>query len=175
MRVYLVRHGQCNSNVNKIYNYLDEDINETGVGQAEDLRKLIETIDYDVIYSSSLLRAKHTAEIINAKDKEIIVDDRLRERMHGSLQGKSIDLTDREDFWNYYSNTDYGGEERIPDLFKRVANFLDELKTKEYNTVLVVAHNGTAKAFYAYFNGIPEDGRFLDLGINNTEIKEYEL
>ena len=84
-------------------------------------------------------------------------------------------MTDREDYWNYYTNTKYGTEERIPDLVKRVTEFLDKLKTKDYNSVLIVAHSGVSKAFYVYFNGIPEDGKLLNLGLKNTDVKEYEL
>jgi broad specificity phosphatase PhoE len=28
MKIYLVRHGECESNIKNIYNYKDEDINE---------------------------------------------------------------------------------------------------------------------------------------------------
>ncbi len=175
MKIYLVRHGQCESNVLGRYNFVNEDINEVGIKQAEDLREKIRDIDYDIVISSPLLRAMHTAEIINAKNKEIITDDRLVERKHGSLEGKSVDVTDREEYWNYFTNVRYGTEERIPDLFARVKEFLDELKGKDYKSVLLVAHSGISKAFYAYFNGIPEDGKFLNLGLKNTEVKEYDL
>ena len=175
MKVYLVRHGQCESNVIGRYNFVDEDINETGIKQAEDLREKIKDINYDIVISSPLVRALHTAEIINANNKEIITDERLVERKHGSLEGKSIDVTDREEYWNYFTDVKYGTEERISDLCNRVKEFLDELKTKDYNSVLIVAHSGVSKAFYAYFNGIPEDGKMLNLGLKNTEVKEYEL
>lgn len=175
MKIYLVRHGQCNSNINKIYNYKYEDLNNVGVEQAKELSKKIKEIDYDIVISSPLLRAKHTAEIINVNNKEILLDDRIQERKHGSLEGQSIEITDREEYWNYYTDIKYGTEESIPDLFKRVEDFLNELKTKEYKSVLIVAHSGVSKAFYAYFNGIPEEGKFLNLGLGNTEIKEYDL
>ena len=174
MKIYLVRHGQCESNVIGRY-IIDEDINETGIKQAEDLREKIEDINYDIVISSPLARAFHTADIINAKNKDIITDERLAERNPGSLEGKSINITDREEFWNYYTKVKYGTEERIPDLCNRVKEFLDELKTKNYKSVLVVAHSGVSKAFYVYFNGIPEDGKMLNLGLKNTEMKEYEL
>ena len=90
MKVYLVRHGQCESNVIGRYNFVDEDINETGIKQAEDLREKIKDINYDIVISSPLVRALHTAEIINANNKEIITDERLAERKHGSLEGKSV-------------------------------------------------------------------------------------
>lgn len=174
MKIYLVRHGQCESNVMGRY-IIDEDINETGIKQAEDLREKIKDINYDIVISSPLARAFHTADIINAKNKDIITDKRLAERNPGSLEGKSINITDREEFWNYYTKVKYGTEERIPDLCNRVKEFLDELKTKNYKSVLVVAHSGVSKAFYVYFNGIPEDGKMLNLGLKNTEMKEYEL
>lgn len=174
MKIYLVRHEQCESNVIGRY-IIDEDINETGIKQAEDLREKIKDINYDLVISSPLARAFHTADIINAKNKDIITDERLAERNPGSLEGKSINITDREEFWNYYTKVKYGTEERIPDLCNRVKEFLDELKTKNYKSVLVVAHSGVSKAFYVYFNGIPEDGKMLNLGLKNTEMKEYEL
>ena len=175
MKVYLVRHGQCESNVIGRYNYVNEDINEKGNKQAEDLREKIKDIGYDIVISSPLVRAFHTAEIINANNKEIIIDERLVERKHGSLEGKSVDVTDREEYWNYYTNVKYDTEERIPALCNRVKEFLDELKTKNYKRVLIVAHSVVSKAFYIYFNGLPEDGKMLNLGLKNTEVKEYEL
>lgn len=175
MKIYLVRHGQTDSNIKKIYNYKCEDLNDTGIKQAKELREKINNLNFDIIYSSPLLRAKHTAEILNINNKKIIFEDKLIERDPGSLEGQSMDITDREEYWNYYSNIRYGTEENIPELFKRVKEFLDELKNKEYNNVLIVAHSGISKAFYAYFNGIPEDGKFLNLGLKNTEIKEYDL
>ena len=175
MKVYLVRHGQCESNVIGRYNFVDEDINETGIKQAEELREKIKDIDYDIVISSPLVRAFHTAEIINANSKEIITDERLVERKPGSLEGKSVDVTDREEYWNYYTDVKYGTEERISDLCNRVKEFLDELKTKNYKNALIVAHSGVSKAFYVYFNGIPENGKMLNLGLKNAEVKEYEL
>ena len=175
MKIYLVRHGQCESNVMGRYNFVNEDMNEVGIKQAEDLREKIKYIDYDVIISSPLVRALHTAEIINANRKDIITDDRLQERKHGSLEGKSCSLIDREEQWNYYSKTKFGTSEMVTELCSRVKEFIDELKTKDYKSVLIVTHSGVSKAFYVYFNGIPEDGRLLDLGLKNTEIKEYEL
>ena len=35
MKIYLVRHGQCESNVIGRYNFVNEDINEVGIKQAE--------------------------------------------------------------------------------------------------------------------------------------------
>ena len=175
MKIYLIRHGEVNHNLYKIYSNEDEDLNETGVKQVENLKEKIQNIDYDVIISSPLRRAKRTASIINVKNKDIIIDERLKERDPGSLSGKPLEVTDREEYWNYYSKIQYGTSETMELLFNKVKDFLDELKIKKYNSVIIVAHSGISKAFFAYFNGIPEDGKFLNLGLKNTEIREYEL
>lgn len=174
MKVYLVRHGEVNHNLLKRYNREDEDLNETGIKQAEQLKEKIENIEYDVVISSPLLRAKHTANIINCKNKNIIIDERLKERDPGSLSGQSIEVTNRKEYWNYYTKIQYGTPENIITFFKKVTDFLDELKSKEYKTVLIVAHSGISKAFSNYFEGI-QDGKFLNRGLKNCEIKEYEL
>lgn len=145
MKIYLVRHGECNSNVLGIYNYRREDLNSEGINQAHILKEKIQNIEFDAIFSSVLLRAKHTAEILNIQKLDIIIDERLRERESGLLEGKPLSTTNRDEYWNYYTEINYGNEERIPDLFARVADFLDELKTKDYETVLIVAHSGVSK------------------------------
>ena len=143
-------------NALKQYNNQNEDLTKKGIKQAEELREKIKTINYDIVICSPLVRAKHTAKIINVKEKEMIIDNRLEERNPGSLSGQSLDVTD------------------IKLFFDRVYNFLDELKTKNYESVLIVAHSGVSKAFYGYFEGI-ENGLFLNKGLKNCEIKEYQL
>ena len=175
MKVYIVRHGQTNSNLAGVYNLIEEDLNERGIEQAKVLGEKIKNLDYEVIYCSPLKRTVHTANIINFNNKEIIFDKRLVERKHGKLSGMPWNTVDRETHWNYFNNEKYQDEESVQELFKRVHSFLDELKEKEYKSILVVAHSGVSKAFWGYFNGIPEDGKFLNLGLKNGEITEYEI
>lgn len=85
-----------------------------------------------------------------------------------------LESTNREEYWNYYTTLKQGTSEDIKLFFKRIYDFIDELKTKDYKNVLIVAHSGVSKAFSGYFSGL-KDGKFLDRGLKNCEIKEYEL
>ena len=123
---------------------------------------------------SPLKRAKHTADIINVNNQKIIYDERIKERGCGDLSGYPLAVTNREEYWNYNTTIKYGTSENIKSFFDRVYNFLDELKTKDYENVLIVAHSGVSKAFNGYFEGI-KDGEFLNRGLKNCEIKKYEL
>lgn len=174
MKVYIVRHGEVATNVAKVFNTEEEDLNENGIRQAEELRDKIKDFAFDIIISSPLPRARHTAEIINSNNIPVITDERIKERYPGSLAGQPYTVTDREGYWDYNSSITYGTNETIRPFFKRVHEFIDELKTKEYTNVLIVAHSGVSKAFSAYFEGIG-DGLFLNRGLKNCEIKEYEL
>lgn len=173
MKVYIVRHGQVQHNAIKQYNAKDEDLTELGIKQAEKLKVKIKNIHFDMVISSPLIRARHTAEIITNNNK-MFFDDRLKERNCGSLSGQPLQVTNREEYWNYYTDIQYGTSENIQEFFKRIYSFLDELKTKDYESVLIVAHSGVSKAFSGYFEGI-KDGKFLERGLKNCEIKEYEL
>lgn len=174
MNVYIVRHGQVLHNALKVYSNEDEDLTEKGIDQAKQLKNEIQNLEYDVIICSPLLRARHTAEIINVKNRDILFDNRLKERNPGNLNGKPISYTNREEYWNFNSNIQYGTSENMKTFFERVFAFLDDLKTKDYDSVLVVAHSGVSKAFNAYFQGI-RDGKFLEHGLKNCKIKMYEL
>lgn len=90
MKVYIVRHGQVPHNALKQYNTTDEDLTELGIQQAIELRDKIKDMKFDVIFSSPLIRAKHTADIININNYNIIIDDRLTERSCGDLSGKPL-------------------------------------------------------------------------------------
>ena len=83
-------------------------------------------------------------------------------------------VTNREEYWNYNTTIQYGTSEKIKVFFERIFEFLNDLKIKKYKTVLIVAHSGVSKAFSCYFEGI-QDGMFLNRGLKNCEIKEYEL
>lgn len=174
MNVYITRHGQVPHNALGQYNSSDEDLTGLGIKQAERLRDEIKNIHFDIVISSPLLRATHTEYILTNYDDSIITDERLRERSCGNLSGEPLSVTNREEYWNYYSNIQYGVNENIQDFFRRVYNFLDELKTKKYENVLIVAHSGVSKAFSGYFEGI-NDGLFLNRGLKNCEIKKYHL
>lgn len=174
MKIYLARHGQVPHNASHKYNTKDEDLTDIGIKQALEVKEKIKDIDFDIVISSPLIRAKHTAEIITKNSDKIIFDDRIRERSCGSLSGQPLEVTNREEYWNYYTDIQYGTSENIQEFFKRVYNFLDELKTKDYQKVLIVGHSGISKAFNGYFEGI-QDGKFLNRGLKNCEIKEYEL
>lgn len=173
MKVKFVRHGETDLNnpVRRMQGISDYDLNANGIKQAENTRNKLAEENFDIIISSPLKRAKHTAEIINEfKNLDIIFDDRIVERNYGQLEGQLFNKN--------YCNLDYDfesiGGESMERYKARLKDFISEIKKKYYNKkVLVVAHNGVISVLSCILEGEPEDKNFESLGIKNGEIKEF--
>ena len=176
MKLHVIRHGQTATNAAKgmvgrkqVYR-----LTETGEEQARQARSLTDQLDYDIVISSPLLRAKVTCEIVNVKNKPVLEDDRIMERDCGVMEGRPKESFDYPHYWNYHYDFDFEGMMPIHDFVKTVWDFLDDVKkTYPDKNVLVVTHNGVCRAIGAYFNGIPEDGNLTVYAHENCEIKTY--
>lgn len=177
MKIYIIRHGETNINVeNRINSLNDEDLNEEGIKQAENLRKNLKNIKYDLIICSPLTRTRHTASLINVNNSNIIIDKRLIERDAGVFTKKLINEVDVNDWYSLEPKKDYKDAETVIHLIDRVYNFLNEIKEKYAGkNIILVTHGGTSKALVSYFNGIPADGNLQIYKQKNCEILEYEL
>src|SRR3989339_1721811 len=92
--LYLVRHGETEWNVKKINQGQSESfLTEKGIEQAKETAERLKDIKFDAIFSSDLSRTQRTAEIIKL-DRELIIQTSqlLRERAHGSFEGKHADV-----------------------------------------------------------------------------------
>ena len=62
-KIYFIRHGESLGNAaRKILGHTDLDLSELGYRQAFATAEHLKDIHIDVIYSSDLMRAMHTAE-----------------------------------------------------------------------------------------------------------------
>lgn len=179
MKVYYVRHGQTDWNFARKMQGggTEKDLNETGLNQAEETRKELENVNYDIVIRSPMHRAEQTAEIINqGRNVPIIVDERMRERKLGELEGHPITDEMESRIWNYELNAPINGGESLHEFEKRILDFLEDIKQKyKDKTVLIVAHGGVAKVIKAHLYGMPESKDLSEIGMKNCEIIEAEL
>lgn len=177
MKLYITRHGQTDGNLYKIMDGIrDIELNQEGIKQANITKESLKDVKFDLIICSPLTRTKQTMEIINVNKYPVIYDERIIERDCGEFTGKGFDSLDRDLYWNYYDTTIYKEAEKMQDLFKRVYEFLDEIKNKYSDkTILLVTHSGVTKVINCYFNGVPKDGNLQVLGLKNCEVKIYDL
>ena len=183
MKFYIIRHGQTNWNKEgRIQGKTDIELNEEGIKQAEEAKRILKDYPIDMIVSSTLKRARKTAEIINeAKNVPIIFKEELEERGFGEFEGKTQqefqdEIWNSEILANYSLNKEYKGVETIRSLCDRVWGLIEELK-KEYvdKNILLVTHGGVTRAINGYFNGANENGILEDLNLHNCEIRTFEI
>jgi probable phosphoglycerate mutase len=87
--IWLVRHGQTDWNLEgRFQGQLDVPLNDTGMDQARVLADQLSEKKFCALYSSDLMRARQTAEIIAGRvNLPIKFDRRLREIAQGEVEG----------------------------------------------------------------------------------------
>lgn len=175
MKIYVLRHGQTDSNIKNVVGGINEDINLTGKKQAEQVKDKIQKLNIDLIICSPSIRTRNTCKIINSQNIPVLYDKRIIERDVGKYENVSWKEIDRKEFWNYYSNK-YNGLESMKSVYNRVFELFKEIKEKYvYKNILLITHGGTARAIYWCCKGIPKDGNTEYEYFENCEIKEYEI
>ena len=90
--VYLIRHGQTDTNIFDGINgsASNQPLNETGLAMAANLTPVFADVPLDAIYASNLTRAIQTAEGVRGTRKmEIVTDPDLQEMDFGRMDGMS--------------------------------------------------------------------------------------
>ncbi|MFV0364533.1 MAG: histidine phosphatase family protein [Suipraeoptans sp.] len=167
MEIYLVRHGETNWNkLRKIQGRSDIPLNDFGKYLAEKTREGLNSIDFNICFTSPLIRAYETAEIIlKGKDTDIVKEGRIEEMAFGELEGVSViaskDHKPPKGFSNFFNNTQRfvpaNGGETFDAVRKRTSNFITELcndKKYEDGNILVTTHGA---ALASIVNGIKNE------------------
>ncbi len=137
----------------------------------------MENVDIDLIFCSPLIRAKQTAEIINEeRDLNIVFDNRLRERNYGEFEGTSKSSFDYNASWAYNKNLKYNKAENVQAFFKRIYNFLDDIKEKYSDkSILIVCHASVVKAIECYANKMLYDEEIGPFLSDNASVLKYKI
>jgi len=130
----------------------DLSLTEKGIKQAKAAKKYLQEIVFDRIFSSPLIRAKQTAQIITGGKGEIEICDNLHEMFLGKIEGLTW-----EEQSERYPNADTASGlskavipegENLEALIKRCNIFIEE-KLKPIGisgNILIVSHGITKRA-----------------------------
>ena len=171
----LVRHGETDWNRERRWQgHADRPLNELGREQARVLGAELSSRPIDAIYSSDLLRARETAEIVAAElGLDVRIDPGLREVDVGSWSGLAhgeIEANDPDGFrrwqeggkgWEHGESYDEMGERVVAAVLELAAAHPEE-------TLVVVSHGGSIRACRAAAAGLAY-GQSRAAGIGSTE------
>ncbi len=184
MTLYLVRHGQCESNIaGFIQGQIDSPLTPLGHQQARAVAVRLAAEPVCAVYSSDLERARNTAApIAGHHGLEVKLSPLLRECHLGEAQG----LTDDE-FKRAYPS-EYAlwrgnpiehrppGAERFEDVILRCGRFLAELHRnhRPSETVIAVGHIGSISGVICSALQLPVHA-YLSIHVANASLSNVEL
>ena len=141
--IYFV-HGTTYDNASKkCSGWKQVELNELGKEQAANLGKINSNINFDVIFTSDLVRAIESADIAFPNVRKV-QDKRLRECNYGDLDGEDKNLIIYED----HIDVPFPNGESLKDVELRIKSFIDDiLKDYKGKTIgIVTTHEGSGLA-----------------------------
>ena len=176
--IYVIRHGETDWNKNhRFQGQTDIKLNETGREQAIRLRPLMQQLQIESVYSSTLSRAFETAELATQEIKMTIQkDDRLRETNVGAAEGLTMEELlqkfgpDSLTKWRSYEERllDYSfenGESKRQMMFRIRQVFLDIAQNSNRGSIAVFSHGMVMRAMtFIFGEGLPWDVQYFANG-----------
>ena len=152
MRLYFVRHGESEANTLRVISNRESQYGLTVLGrqQAAMLVDHLKAVPFTAIYSSPILRARETAEIVaQAFDLPCQITEALREYDCGILEDCSDEESwkEHQSYYNdwmlrcRYEAKPIGGENFLK-IQERFLPFIDHLKPRKDEHLLLVGHGG---------------------------------
>lgn len=159
--IYLTRHGQTEWNLEKrLQGRGNSPLTKDGIERAKELAGRVQALPIDVIYSSPIERAYHTAQILQGDMAvELRCHDGLMEMSFGDYEGhKTDDITKENPEWDIDKIMHGDVEmcapngETLASVRERVKDAMDHIiAVHKGETLLIVAHGITLKALMYYF------------------------
>lgn len=164
----LIRHGQSTYNLeNRFTGNVDVPLTPLGENEAHAAGKKLINFQFDITYTSMLVRAWETLRIILEEirhtDIPIIKNAALNERMYGSLQGLNKAETAKKygdaqvEIWRRSYEVRPPDGESLEDTYNRTVPYYQleiEPHLQAGQNVLVVAHGNSLRALKMYLENL---------------------
>lgn len=157
MKYIFVRHGKTHFNEIQLkQGWCASPLTKQGIKEIENMAEQLKDYTIDAAYTSPILRAKHTAQMILKNHTVLLNEDkRLKEVNFGLLEGLPCLFVDKlhleSSDWLNDLQMDYSGYEgeNVEDIIQRHFDLLDEIEKKfqKDDTILMVGHGCSLYAF----------------------------
>jgi len=181
--IYIIRHGETIWNKDGVVQgHMNSILSEKGIKQAKSVAERLKKYHFDVIYSSDLIRAMDTANYINEyHNKVIIVDETLRERSLGVLEGKAWPVIKKDHVKAANVFFDGKNDEQIPgggeskiQFANRIKSFMDRLIIQEEGKrILIITHGCLINFWMKIVLGVPYEDKNKLSYVENGKINKF--
>ena len=172
MNLILIRHGQSEWNaLNQFTGWKDPDLTAKGIEEAHNAGRIINNlkINFDLVFTSALIRAQNTAEIILKEINQplsTIKNQALNERNYGDLAGLNKDDArkrwgdEQVHIWRRSYDIPPPGGESLKDTGERVLPFfIKEILPHvcDGKNILVAAHGNSLRSLIKFLDNISDE------------------
>ena len=175
MEVHLIRHTPVNISKKICYGRLEVPLLDSFNQDVNRIKNQLLN-KYDIVYSSPAKRCIALSEALNFG--EIIEDKRLLEIDFGDWEGFEWDAIDKNllNHWmEDFVNVSPPNGESLNQMYFRISNFIEMLRNKEFNDVLIVTHSGVIRCFLAFILKFPLENSFkIPVGFHEQYIFKIE-
>ena len=183
MNWFFIRHGQINSNLNKVYSgRSDEPLNAQGLEQAYQAAELIKSKGIDRVIASPLVRTGQTANIIASENGlEMTSDPAFNEMKFGVWEGNSESSIQQQYplEWRLWNTSPHllklTGRETLQQLQRRVVERMHSISLAEKaKNILVVTHVAVIRValLYAQQRSLSE---YKSVAVDNCQLFPVSL
>jgi broad specificity phosphatase PhoE len=173
-RVFLVRHGETEwSRTGQHTGGTDLPLTEAGEDQGRLLTERLKDLDFALVLTSPLLRARETCRQAGLLDRAEVLED-LREWDYGQYEGRTTtDIRQLEPDWTIWTDGAPGGE--TPDqVSDRVDRVLERVRAAD-GDVALFSHGHMLRAVGARWLGLPvAAGSHLLLSTASVSVLGFE-
>jgi broad specificity phosphatase PhoE len=182
-RLLLIRHGETVWNQEgRFQGFSDISLNARGEEQAGALARALRDVPLAAVFSSDLVRARRTAEVVAAEHGLTVhTDARLRELNQGRLEGKSMTalLSEEPELWKQWikgpADVVMPGGESLRSLQGRAWTAVCDIRQLYTNhTVAIVSHNLASRAIICKALDL-DLNRFRRLRIDTASLSEIHF
>lgn len=176
MKLTLVRHTSVNCEPTICYGQTDVGLADSFPGEANKVRIQLKSNNFDIVFSSPLSRCTKLASHCGFSQSRL--DDRLMELNFGDWEGKPWDKISDPNLEKWYAdwiNVRTTNGESFADQLARVKDFVDELKTCQYDEVLIFTHAGVIRCFAVLLGLVEIEKAFSDYKVDYGEVKRIEF
>lgn len=160
--IYIIRHGETDMNKNGYIqgSGVDSSLNEKGQWQAQAFYNHYKHLNFEVVLTSKLVRTHQTVApfVQNGLSWEQFPE--INEMSWGVYEGKRGDEMMRKDYKSMINEWKQGNfDHRLPqaesaaELANRIQKFVDQLRTRTEELILVCSHGRAMRCLMCVLNG----------------------
>ena len=187
MRIYLIRHGESVSDVREKYDGdYDDHLTAKGRDAARKIANKLADKPIEVIFSSSKVRARETADIISErlKCKTIISEDMNEQDIYGAYAELGKDQPEEEyrKLGELLVNRDneVDGVETYEHFKNRVIKGFSGIAKEHYAAIAIITHGGPIRCIFREVLKLGEfekigNGAIIELEKNGLNFRVVEM